>query len=160
MRIVLISAIFVVLGVFGSADASDRHAGYYYPKPVTKEHYRARARTIAGASKQTRIAFVTNITNGMWTKNPYPPQFAMFSKGSRQEKLIIVSLRDGAFNTIFRARALLAQLTAVARTTRLIREQLKPGDLTFLDLLNLMGFEQLTISDGKSFSHQIILRRI
>ena len=84
----------------------------------------------------------------------------MFSKGSQQERLIIVSLRDGAFNTIFRARALLAQLTAVARTTRLIREQLKPSDVTFLDLLNLMGFERLTISDGKTFSHEIILRRI
>ncbi len=160
MRIVLITALFVAIGAIGPAEASDRHAGYYYPKPVTKEHYRPRARKMSGAGKETRIAFVTNITNAMWTKNPYPPQFAMFSKGSQQEKLVIVSFRDGAFNTIFRARALLAQLTAVARTTRLIREQLKPADLTFLDLLNLMGFEQLTISDGKTFSHQITLRRI
>jgi len=160
MRIVLITALFLVIGAIGPAEASDRHAGYYYPKPVTKEHYRPRARKMSGAGRETRIAFVTKITNAMWTKNPYPPQFAMFSKGSQQEKLILVSLRDGAFNTIFRARALLAQLTVVARTTRLIREQLKPIDLTFLDLLNLMGFEQLTISDGKTFSHEIILRRI
>ena len=160
MRIVLITALFVVVSAIGPAEASDRHAGYYYPMPVTKEHYRPRARKMSGAGRETRIAFVTKIANAMWTKNPYPPQFAMFSKGSQQEKLIIVSLRDGAFNTIFRARALLAQLTVVARTTRLIREQLKPIDLTFLDLLNLMGFEQLTISDGKTFSHEIILRRI
>ena len=160
MRIGLITVVFLAIGATGPAAASDRHAGYYYPKPVTKEHYRPRARKMSGAGRETRIAFVTKITKAMWIKNPYPPQFAMFSKGSQQEKLIIVSLRDGAFNTIFRARALLAQLTAVARTTRLIREQLKPSDLTFLDLLNLMGFERLTISDGKTFSHEIIMRRI
>ena len=138
--------------------ANDRHAGYYYPIPVTSEVYRPRARKMMGVNKQARIAFVTNITNGMLNKAAYPPQYAIFSKGARQEKLIIVGIRDDAYNTIFRARALLAQLTVVARTTRIIQEQMKPGDLTFLDLLNLMGFEQMTISDGKSFSHQITIR--
>lgn len=147
-------AIALVL-VVSLARADDRHAGYYYPNPVTKEAYRSRTRTMPEASRQARVAFVTNITNGMISKNPYPPEFAMFTKGSRQEKLIIVALRDNVHNTLFRARALLAQLTAVARTTRLIREQMKPSHLTFLDLLHMMGFEQLTISDGKDFSHQI-----
>lgn len=139
--------------------AEDRHAGYYYPKPVSKESYRSRTRTVPEANRQARVAFVTNISNGMLSKNPYPPEFILFSKGNRQQKLIIVAVRDDAYNTIFRARALLAQLTAVARTTRLVREQLKPGHLTFLDLLHLMGFEQLTISDGKDFSHQITIKR-
>lgn len=138
--------------------ANDRHAGYYYPKPVTSEVYRPRARKMIGANKQARIVFVTNITNSMLNKAAYPPLYAVFSKGARQEKLIIVGIRDDAYNTIFRARALLAQLTAVARTTRIIQEQIKPGDLTFLDLLSLMGFQQMTISDGKSFSHQITIR--
>ena len=138
--------------------ANDRHAGYYYPKPVTSEVYRPRARKMIGANKQARIAFVTNISNSMLNKAAYPPQYAIFSKGARQEKLIIVGIRDDAYNTIFRARALLAQLTPVARTTRIIQEQMKPGDLTFLDLLSLMGFQQMTISDGKSFSHQITIR--
>ena len=158
MWIVRVLALLLVVVAGGAAQAEDRHAGYYYPKPVTKESYRARARMMAGANRQSRVAFVTTITNGMLSKNPYPPQFAMFSKGKRQEKLIIVSLREDAYNTIFRARALLAQLTAVARTTRLVREQMKPSHLTFLDLLKLMGFEQLTISDGKNFSHQILIR--
>ncbi len=138
--------------------ANDRHAGYYYPKPVTSEVYRPRVRKMIGANKQARTVFVTNITNSMLNKAAYPPLYAVFSKGTRQEKLIVVGIRDDAYNTIFRARALLAQLTAVARTTRIIQEQMKPGDLTFLDLLNLMGFEQMTISDGKSFSHQITIR--
>jgi hypothetical protein len=152
--LVLLTIIFAAM----PSKASDRHAGYYYPEPVTKEVYRPRARKMMRANKQARIAFVTSITNAMLNKVAYPPQYAIFSKGARQEKLIIVGIRDDAYNTIFRARALLARLTAVARTTRIIQEQLKPGDLTFLDLLNLLGFEQMTISDGKSFSHQITIR--
>lgn len=151
-------ALLLIMFLATPGKADDRHAGYYYPKPVTKEAYRPRARKMVGANKQARIAFVTNITNGMMKKAAYPPQYAIFSKGARQEKLIIVSVRDDAYNTVFRARALLAQLTAVARTTRIVQQQMKPGDLTFLDLLNLIGFEQMTISDGKSFSHQIILK--
>ena len=138
--------------------ANDRHAGYYYPKPVTTEAYRSRTRTLPDASRQARVAFVTSITKSMVKNCSYPPQFAMYSNGSRQQNLIIVGLRDDAYNTIFRARALLAQLTAVARTIRLTRERMKPSHLTFLDFLNLMGFEQLTVSDGKEFSHQITIR--
>ena len=152
--LVLLSVTFAAM----PGKANDRHAGYYYPKPVTSEVYRPRVRKMIGANKQARIVFVTNITNSMLNKAAYPPLYAVFSKGTRQEKLIVVGIRDDAYNTIFRARALLAQLTAVARTTRIIQEQIKPGDLTFLDLLNLMGFEQMTISDGKSFSHQITIR--
>lgn len=140
------------------AAAEERHAGYYYPVPETQETYRARARTLPEASRQTRISFVTNISNGMISNNPYPPEFAMFAKGARKEKLIIVALRDNAYNTIYRVRALLAQLTAVARTTRVFQEQMKSDHLTFLDLLSMMGFEQLTVSDGKSFAHQILIR--
>jgi hypothetical protein len=152
--LVLLTAMFVAM----PGKANDRHADYYYPKPVTKEVYRPRVRKMMGANKEARIAFVTKIIHAMLNKAAYPPQYAIFSKGARQEKLIIVGIRDDAYNTIFRARALLAQLTAVARTMRIIQEQMKPGGLTFLDLLNLMGFEQMTISDGKSFSHQIIIR--
>jgi hypothetical protein len=152
--LVLLTIVFLAI----PGKANDRHAGYYYPEPVTKEVYRPRSRKVMGANKQARIALVANIANVVLNTAGYPPQYAIFSRGERQEKLIIVGIRDGAYNTIFRTRALLAQLTAVARTTRVIQEQMKPGDLTFLDLLNLMGFEQMTISDGKSFSHQIIIR--
>ena len=141
-----------------SVSANDRHAGYYYPKPVTTEAYRSRTRTLPDASRQARVAFVTSITKSMTKNCSSPLQFAMYSKGSRQQKLIIVGLRDDAYNTIFRARALLAQLTVVARTIRLVRERMKPSHLTFLEFLNLMGFEQLTVSDGKEFSHQITIR--
>ena len=138
--------------------ANDQYAGYYYPNPVTKEAYRSRTRTLSEASKQARVSFVTSITQSIIRKHSYPPQFAVYSKGNRQQKFIIVGLRDDAYNTIFRARALLTQLKAVVPTTRLMREEMKTNYLTFLDLLKSMGFEQLTVSDGKEFSHQINIR--
>ena len=150
-----VSLAFVCCAV--SVSANDRHAGYYYPKPVTTEAYRSRTRTLPDASRQARVAFVTSITKSMVKNCSYPPQFAMYSKGSRQQSSSSSDC-DDAYNTIFRARALLAQLTVVARTIRLVRERMKPSHLTFLDFLNLMGFEQLTVSDGKEFSHQITIR--
>ncbi|MEC9185842.1 MAG: hypothetical protein VX930_16340, partial [Pseudomonadota bacterium] len=60
--------------------ANDRHAGYYYPKPVTTEAYRSRSRTLPDASQQARVAFVTSITKSMLKNCSYPPEFAMYSK--------------------------------------------------------------------------------
>ncbi len=69
--------------------------------------------------------------------------------------LVIVSLYDNAFNTIFRARALLAQLTAVSRQTPYFKTTKVDDFFTFFDLLFLLGFTQLTISDGETFAYQV-----
>ncbi len=133
-----------------------RHEGYYYPSITSREVYGARASTLKDATRATRIGFVTGLTQQQLGK-PYAPPFALFAKGERAEKLIIVSLGDHGFRSIYQARALLAQLTAVSRTTPLLREMQVEELYTFFDLLKLMGFEQLTISDGETFAHQVIL---
>ena len=69
--------------------------------------------------------------------------------------LIIVALSDGQLNTIYRARALLATFTAVARSTSFFQQHTQPDESTFLDLLKLLGFKQVTISDGRDFAHQV-----
>jgi hypothetical protein len=154
--------LFGVIGV-GAAlfDASDlraadddRHAGYYYPDNVTHETYKARVTNVPSSSRQRRIAFVTGVT-AQQVQAPYPPLTAMFAKGSEADKLILVSLQEGRMDTLFRARAVLAMLTATARTTAVFAE-IDPGlDHTFLDLLKILGFVQITVSDGRTFAHQI-----
>jgi len=133
----------------------DRHEGYYYP-PLkdAPEIYKARAVTLVEASRARRIAFVTALTNQMM-KNAYPPPFAIFAKGDNAEKLIIVGLYEGAYNTLYRARGLLAILTARARMTPVFRKHQVEDIFTFFDFLKLQGFERLTITDGKSYSHQV-----
>ncbi len=135
--------------------ADDRHADYYYPAPQSSEVYEARAEVLPEASRRSRIAFVTHVMNEMIRKNPYPPQYAIFAKGGEAEKMIIVGLAGDSYDTLYRMRALLAMLTAVARTTPLFKEESVEDYYTYLDLCKMLGFKQLTVTDGKKFAHQI-----
>jgi hypothetical protein len=136
------------------AQEDDRHAGYYYPEPQTSEVYTARVTTLPDSDRNRRIAFVTGLTKQM-LGGQYEPSYAVFAKGDEAEKLIIVALADGPLDTIYRARALLAMLTAVARLTPFFQQNTIAEQATFLDLLKLLGYTQVTVSDGDAFAHQI-----
>ena len=151
------------LGIVGTicatatwAQAGDRHAGYYYPEPATREVYEARSDLLPEASRATRIGFVTGIANQI-SERPFPPQAVMFAKGTEAEKLIIVALVDGRIDTIYRARAVLANMTAAARALPAFREMGVQDWFTFLDLIHMLGFKQITISNGRDFAHQLIV---
>jgi len=139
-----------------SAQDEDRHEGYYYPAPQTTEIYTARVVALPGNDRERRIGFVTGMTQQL-LGGRYPPSYAIFAKGDEAEKLIIVGLTDGELNTIYRMRALLANLTAVSRVTQFFRENTLPEYATFFDLLKLLGFEQLTVTDGVSLTHQVLI---
>jgi len=79
----------------------------------------------------------------------------LYAKGAESEKLVIVALQDGYIDTIYRARALLAAMTAQARATPIFTELEVESTYTFFDLAVLLGFKQITISDGQSFAHQV-----
>lgn len=156
-----LAAVVLILSGIGSAWAQspgeDRHVGYYYPEPETTEIYEARVPLLPGSDRVRRIGFVTVMTGEM-LKNPYPPQFAIFAKGEKAEKLIITALHENSYNTLYRARGLFAMLTAIARSTQLFQEQPESDRYTFFDLARLLGFEQITFTDGSSFAHRIELR--
>ena len=142
----------------GAQDApGDRHDGYYYPTPQTIETYEARADTLEDSDRTRRIGFVVELTRQMLS-NPYPPDFAVFAKGEQAEKLLIVAMRGGVIDSIYRARALLAMLTSVSRATPLFQDYGVAEVFTFFDLLKILGFAQLTISDGDDFAHQVLIR--
>ena len=148
------------LVLVSSVQAGDRHAGYYYPIPATSETYTARAKALdPGAREQSRtrrILFVTEITNQMLAR-PYSPPFAMFAKGDYAEKLIITSLHGDGYNTLYRMRGLLAMLTAYSRATAFFEAQRVQDKYTFLDLLKMLDFAQLTVTDGDNFAHRIYI---
>lgn len=135
----------------------DRHAGYYYPPPVSIEIYTARSTVLADTSRRRRIGFVINVVASM-RQRPYPPVFDIFPKGEHAQKLIIVSNRAGRLDTIYRVRGLLATMTSVARTMPIFVKYHVETFFTFLDLLKMLGFTQITVSDGAAFSHQIKLK--
>lgn len=138
------------------AQDKDRHAGYYYPPVTVSETFEADATTLSDANRVRRIGFITIIVNKALTAS-YPPPYTMFVKGAEGEKLIIVGMGDYLAN-VYQARGLLAQLTAQARTTEVFKEVDPENRLTFLDLLKMLGFEQVTVSDGKNYTLQIAIK--
>jgi hypothetical protein len=128
---------------------------YYYPEPTVVEAYKPRSRILDDSDRNRRVGFVTLLTARQLASSP--PRIAIFAKGAEAEKLIIVSLHDDFMDTVYRGRAVLAMLTAVARATPLLQELNVAETFTFLDLIYLMGFTQLTISDGDEFAHTIVL---
>lgn len=158
----LVPALVVALLMAGTASAQssteeDRHAGYYYPEVSSTETYVARARTMEDSDREKRIGFVVAHTLGQ-AQRPYPPRYALFAKGEDAEKLIIVGLHDETFATLYRARAVLAQMTALARSSELFRTLAVEDYFTFLDLLKMLGFTQLTVSDGDTYAHQVTIK--
>ena len=145
----------LVVSVFAAsaAYADDRHAGYYYPEPQSLEVYRSEVPGIPGANRERRIGFVVAVMNALFEK-PYPPRVAIFAKGAEAEKLLIVALEEGMLDTIYRTRAHLAALTSLARGTPIFK-QVGAAELNFFDLLKMLGFSQITISDGDVFAHQV-----
>lgn len=132
------------------------HEGYYYPKPQTLEHFVSSAITLGESDKVRRQAFVIGMTKQL-LDGKYAPSFAVFAKGDQSEKLIIVGMVDGQLNTVYRARALLAELTAVARSTPFFQQNTQPEEATFFDFMKLLGFHQVTLTDGKAFAHQVVV---
>lgn len=151
--LILLAALTASLQSFVAA-ADDRHEGYYYPTVTSQETYPARAITLADSDRARRIGFIVGLTRQQLAQD-YPPEVAIFTKGAEAEKMIIVALNRTAISSLYQARGMLAQMTAVARSTEVFIQNRVEDSYTFLDLLKLLGYRQLTVSDGHSYAHQI-----
>lgn len=139
------------------AIADDRHVGYYYPEISSTETYDLRMPAHEDSGRKMRLAFVSHMTKQQASAQ-HAPQFALFAKGTDGEKLIIVALDDGVFDTLFRARGVMAQMTAFTRELPFLKDAGLADDVTFYDFLGHMGFKRLTLTDGQSWSHRVELQ--
>lgn len=134
----------------------DLHQDYYYPAPQTVEHYASRVVTLPDSDKIRRQGFVIGMARQQ-QGGQFAPDYVIFAKGEDSQKLIITALHDGSLDTIYRARGLFASLTMLARATPFFQKNAQPEEATFFDLLKLLGFRQVTVTDGKEFCHQVII---
>jgi len=148
------AAFLIACSVAGALAASDKHVGYYYPEPQTSETYQAPLPTLQGVSRLSRVGFVTGLDQ-LQKQKPYPPTYHMFAKGGDAERLIIVATEEGRYNTMFRLRGLLASMTADARQSPLFAKIGHIEQLNFFDLLKMVGFRELTISNGRDLAHRV-----
>ena len=149
-----ILALLAALFVSSASLAEDRYVGYYYPEISSEETFDRIIRASQGAGKAVRVDFVNVLTSAQ-LEAPESPRFVFFAKGSDSKTLILIALDDEVFSTIHRARALLAQLTVSVRKGGFFREEELQYVATFYDLLQLMQFDELVISDGETWAHRV-----
>jgi len=136
------------------AAAQDRYEGYYYPDVTSQEEFSRVIRQGPPSNKGVRVEFVTNLTIAQLAA-PESPRFVFFAKGSDAKHLTLIALDDEVFSTLFRARAVMAQMTSNMRNNDFFRAQGLEFVATFYDLLQLMEFDTLVISDGETWAHQV-----
>lgn len=154
LRILL--ALTVLLSTSLAASAEDRHTGYYYPPIESEEIFDRIIGAAPPATGAVRTAFLTEITRGQLT-SPTKPRIAIFGKGAETERMIIVALDDDVFKTLFRARAVLAQMTSTARTTPLFKKNGIQFDATWFDLAKILGFKEIIVTDGATWTHKVAI---
>lgn len=157
MRTLLAACLILFAGI-ASTQEKDKYVGYYYPEVGSQEDF---ARIIADtpfASRDVRVNFATTITKAQ-LEAPESPRFVLFTKGGDSNTLIMLALDDEIFKTLYRARALMAQLTSNIRGTAFFRQQKLEVAGTFYDMLQMMRFKRLVISDGETWSHQVNFKR-
>ncbi|MEP2641964.1 hypothetical protein [Roseobacter sp.] len=150
---IFVAAFFALL-IAGSVAAQERYVGYYYPEITSEEVFDRIVRESPGASKATRVDFI-NVMTSAQLATPESPRFVFFSKGAESKTLILTALDDDVFSTIYRARAILAQLTVSVRKGGFFRQEDLQYVATFYDLLHLLQFDELLITDGESWTHRV-----
>ncbi len=135
----------------------DKYIGYYYPKPATVETFESSMQPIADVDRAQRVQFVTVISQGT-LQSAYRVPYAVFVKGEKADRMIIVGMQQGELNTIYRMRALLANMTTMSRLSPFFQEHTVAEDATFFDLLKLLGFREVTITDGEKLTHQVTIK--
>jgi hypothetical protein len=139
------------------AAQEDRYVGYYYPKPTSTETFPSTMQTIQGVDRAQRIQFVTVVSMGT-LQSAYRVPYAVFAKGEKGDKLIIVGLQPGELSSIYKMRGLLANMTTMSRLSPFFQERTIAEDATFFDLLKLLGFQSVTITDGEKLTHQVTIK--
>lgn len=138
--------------------ASRAEQGDYYYPPIGSEEVFERDLTGAPpAERAVRVNFITQITKAQ-LEAPENPRFSIFAKGAEADHMIIVALDDEIFATLYRARAVMAQLTANARATDFFQRSNLSTTATWFDLAKLLGFQDIVVSDGRVWSHRIVLK--
>ena len=153
---VLLALTLVLLG--GPLAAQEGHEGYYYPPVTSEESFDRAIRDLGDPTKEVRIDFVQSLTQAQLAA-PETPRFMFFAKGASAKDLIVVALDDEVFKTLYRARAVMAQMTVSVREGPFFVDQNLQFVATFYDLLQILEFDTLVISDGADWSHRVTFTR-
>ena len=158
MRAALTPLVAVILMLSAAAaGANDDEEGYYYPPVGSSEVFDRTLANLPPAGPGVRVGFVTGVARRQ-AEQAHAPRFALVVKGNDKAELIITALDDAVFRTLYRARAVMAQFSASARTTEFFVVNELSEIATFYDMLKMLGFRTLTLTDGDTWSHRVEFR--
>jgi hypothetical protein len=158
-RILIAAIAAAIVAVTSSGDALAAGKDSYYYPPVTSEELFSRKiienqQPNQQPGRAVRVGLMTQITKSQLAA-PDSPRFVVFAKGNMAQNMIIIALDDDVFKTLYRARAVMAQLTSSVRGAEFFANNIQDY-ATWFDLANMLGFEDLVISDGETWSHRVV----
>jgi len=131
-------------------------ADHYYSSPTVTETYAPSTSALVDANERQRNRLVAGIVNALLVR-PHPLSFALFSIGEGATELVLVSRREGQFDTPYRARAMLEVMNVLTHSSRFVSSLGLDDSVGFLDMLHMLGFTGVTISDGASYTHHFMI---
>ena len=123
-----------------------------FNQPIIEE-FRANKGVVGGPFEGATLLLLT--TTGAKSGEPRLSPLAYLTI---DDKMIIVGLQPGELGTVYRMRAILANMTTMSRLSPFFQERTVAEDANFFDLLKLLGFQQITITDGDKVTHQVDIR--
>ena len=87
------------------------------------------------------------------TNRTAPPTLMYESKGGTNGSLGNYSEQGQTWS-----RAVLANMTTQSRISTFFQERTVAEDATFFDLLKMLGFRMITITDGEKLTHQVTIK--
>lgn len=156
MRLLFTLAALVLFGMASPATA-DKRVGYYYPAVTSAETFVRKLGNTPPANRAVRTNFITEISKAQ-AEAKHPQRFVIFAKGGEAQYMVIIALDEHVFRTLYRARAVLANLTATARSSDFFKRNDMQFTATWFDLAKILGFKDIVISDGVTWSHRVVLR--
>ena len=118
------------------------------------ETYQARVATLPDSDRGRRLGFVTGLSKE-FDARPYPPNYLVFAKGDEADKLIIVGMHGRPVQHGLSRPGAARRSDGLGALTHFFQQNTIADYATFLDFLKLLGFKQVTVTDGVAFAHQI-----
>jgi len=141
-----------------SASSAEKYVGYYYPEVTSHELFDRVIQESPPAIHDIRVEFATMLSLSQHDA-PYPPSYAAYAKGSEADTLIITGLNDDVFKTLYRARAIMARTSSTLRASDFFLSQGLQYDATFYDMLQILEFRRLILTDGETWAHEVRFER-
>lgn len=144
----------------GAATASDPvgiPAGYLYPAPNGSEVVSSIvADTLETPPFEVRVQLVTRLTQLLGAR-PYPPLALPATEGDDQTTLVFLDSGGLDVSTPYEARAMVAQMSAAVRNNPLFEQYGVENYARIFDLLKIVGFERVVITNGDDFAYMFII---